>query len=347
MKPNTASAPARQKTVLASINEALHAMMEADERVIVLGEDILDPYGGAFKVTKGLSTRFPSRVLTTPISESAIVGMANGMAMRGLRPVAELMFGDFVALAADQLINHAAKFSWMYNDAVDVPMVVRTPVGGRRGYGPTHSQSLEKHFIGVPGLTVLAPHILGDPGRLLHQATLECDSPVLFIESKLCYGKPLMAGIEGMTAKTYSDEDCIFPTVRLSHNQVEMPDAMLFCYGAMVPHCVQAVARLRQDEELFVDLVILSQLSPVPEGHLQWVLAEACPAVMVYAEEGSPTGGWTAEMLARVEEQRSGQSALKHTRIGSRPTPLASSRELEQITLPQTDDIVEAVLNCF
>ena len=143
-------------TVLDALNAALHRACAADERVIILGEDVLDPYGGAFKVTRGLSTTYPERVLTTPISEAGIVGVAAGMALRGLRPVVEIMFGDFITLAADQLINHAAKFRWMYNDQVRVPMVIRTPMGGRRGYGPTHSQTLEKLFLGVPGLILEA-----------------------------------------------------------------------------------------------------------------------------------------------------------------------------------------------
>src|SRR5512136_1238212 len=172
--------------VLESLNSALHQAFADDDKVYLLGEDILDPYGGAFKVTRGLSTKFPGRVLTTPISEAAIAGLAGGMALRGLRPVAEIMFGDFVTLIADQLVNHAAKFRWMYNNNVRVPMVVRTPMGGRRGYGPTHSQSLEKMFMGVPGLKVVAPNTLGDPGRLLESA-IDDDDPVLFVEHKLLY----------------------------------------------------------------------------------------------------------------------------------------------------------------
>jgi len=140
-------------TVLQSLNKALHDAMSTDDKVVLLGEDILDPYGGAFKVTQGLSTAFPDRVIPTPISEAGIVGIAAGMALRGLRPIVEIMFGDFLTLIADQVINHIVKFKWMYNDQVSVPVVIRTPMGGRRGYGPTHSQTLEKLFLGVPGLT--------------------------------------------------------------------------------------------------------------------------------------------------------------------------------------------------
>ncbi len=113
------------------------------------------------------------------------------MALRGLRPVVEIMFGDFLTLAADQIINHAAKFRWMYNDQVRVPLVVRTPMGGRRGYGPTHSQTLEKFFLGVPGLRVIAPAAFGDPGELLRRLILEGEDPLLFIENKLLYSLPV------------------------------------------------------------------------------------------------------------------------------------------------------------
>ena len=129
--------PGGSLTVLGSLNQALHELMDAEKDVFLLGEDILDPYGGAFNVCQGLSSRFPERVLTTPISEAAIVGVAVGMALRGMRPIAEIMFGDFLTLAADQWINHAAKFAWIYNDQVSVPLVIRTPMGGKRGYAAT------------------------------------------------------------------------------------------------------------------------------------------------------------------------------------------------------------------
>ena len=124
-----------------SINTALEKMLKNHEEVILYGEDLLDPYGGAFKVTKGLSTKFPDRVLPTPVSEAAIIGMAGGMAIGGLRPIVEIMFGDFIMLGADQLLNHLVKYEWMYNNKVNVPVTIRATMGGRRGYGPTHSQN--------------------------------------------------------------------------------------------------------------------------------------------------------------------------------------------------------------
>jgi len=139
-----------------ALNEALHEVFEQREDVHLLGEDVLDPYGGAFKVTQGLSDRWPDRVSTTPVSEGAMFGVAAGMALRGYRPILEIMFGDFVALGFDQIVNGIGKFRDMFDDQVRVPLVVRTPMGGRRGYGPTHSQSLEKLLLGVPNITVVA-----------------------------------------------------------------------------------------------------------------------------------------------------------------------------------------------
>ncbi len=187
MATATASAP----TVAAAINGALHAIFESDSRVHLVGEDLLDPYGGAFKISKGLSTRWPDRVLPTPISEAAIVGVCGGMALRGLLPIAEIMFGDFICLAFDQIMNHITKFPAMYNGQASCPITIRTPMGGGRGYGPTHSQSLEKFLVGIPGLNVAAISALHDIERFYRHAVLESGEPTVVIEHKLLYGQPV------------------------------------------------------------------------------------------------------------------------------------------------------------
>src|SRR5437879_8654388 len=169
------------------LNRALHALMRDDPRVILLGEDLLDPYGGAFKVSRGLSTSFPDQVFSTPIAEAGIAGVSNGMALAGLRPIAEIMFADFATLVADQLINFAAKFHYMYAGKVTCPLTVRLVSGGGRGYGPTHSQSLERLFCGIPGLRVLALSQRHNPRKLLHDAVLSHESPTVFVENKLLY----------------------------------------------------------------------------------------------------------------------------------------------------------------
>ena len=148
-------------------------------------------------MTQGLSDAYPDRVLTTPISEASLFGVAAGMALRGQRPILEIMFGDFVALGLDQIVNGISKFREMYDDQVTVPLVVRAPMGARRGYGPTHSQSLEKLLLGIPNICVVAASECHDVGALLTQAAVEDERPVFFIENKLLYGRTIRRPEDG------------------------------------------------------------------------------------------------------------------------------------------------------
>jgi pyruvate/2-oxoglutarate/acetoin dehydrogenase E1 component len=334
-------------TVQASLNAGLRAALAADERVIVLGEDVLDPYGGAFKVTRGLSAQFPGRVLTTPISEGGIVAVATGLALRGFRPVVEIMFGDFLFLAGDQIVNHAAKYRAMFNDEVRVPLVIRTPSGGRRGYGPTHSQSLEKHFLGVPGLWVVAPNPLLDPGELLRQAIFAVDDPILFVENKIGYGEPLRTAIPGYDMVRLADGSSPFPTLWL---QPQAPaDGLLVCYGGMTSFALEAVTKLREREQLHVGLVVVSQLSPTPGSHFEVILRDNVPAAVVTVEEAPAEGGWGAEIVATIEQIRDTRdlAPTRYRRVGANRTVIPSARALEDGVLSQIDDIFAAVLDCF
>lgn len=335
-------------TVAKALNRSLHEMMAQDDRVVVIGEDILDPYGGAFKVTSGLSSKFPQRCYTTPISEAGIVGVGIGLAMRGFLPIVEIMFGDFVTLAADQLINHAAKFSWMYNEQVSVPLVVRTPMGGRRGYGATHSQTLEKHFLGVPGLWVVACNEVLDPGRLLRMATLECDKPVLFIENKALYTSAIDSAGSGMDIIDIRDDATQFPTIMMRHNkQSQSADGIIFTYGGMVSLCREVVRELNDQEGLVLDMVVLSQLSPTPLIHLLEALRTVTATKLFYVEEASVMGGWSAEIMSAIVEHASGIGNVTHRRIGAKHLPVPSSMVLEKDTLPQISDIVRSIMECF
>ena len=325
-------------TVLDRLNHALHYAMETDERVTMLGEDILDPYGGAFKVTRGLSTKFPERVLTTPISEGAIVGMANGMALRGLRPVAEIMFGDFVTLIADQLVNHASKFRWMYNDQVRVPVVVRTPMGGRRGYGPTHSQSLEKLFLGVPGLKVVAPNALGDPAELLIAAIAD-DDPVLFVEHKLLYTRPLLEPGKGDLIDFQVEQtDGAYPAFTLW--PADSARLTIACYGYNFELARAAALELLMEHEIFVEIVLFSQLSPFDLAPLFSSLVRTRKLLTV--EEGTLSLGWGAEVAARAVERMDG---LRVRRVAALDLPVANAKSLEDAILPSVQDIVNAALS--
>ncbi|MCX6039185.1 MAG: alpha-ketoacid dehydrogenase subunit beta [Chloroflexi bacterium] len=325
-------------TVLDRLNLALHYAMETDERVTMLGEDILDPYGGAFKVTRGLSTKFPKRVLTTPISEAAIVGVANGMALRGLRPVVEIMFGDFVTLIADQLVNHSSKFRWMYNDQVRVPVVVRTPMGGRRGYGPTHSQSLEKLFLGVPGLKVVAPNALGDPAELLAAAIAD-DDPVLFVEHKLLYARPLLEPGKGDLIDFQVEQTGgAYPAFTL--RPADSARLTIACYGYNFELARAAALDLLMEHEIFVEIVLFSQLSPFDLAPLFSSLVRTRKLLTV--EEGTLSLGWGAEVAARAVERMDG---LRVRRVAALDLPVANAKSLEDAILPSVQDIVNAALS--
>jgi pyruvate/2-oxoglutarate/acetoin dehydrogenase E1 component len=325
-------------TVLDRLNFALHNSMETDERVYVLGEDILDPYGGAFKVTRGLSTKFPARVLTTPISEAAIVGVATGMALRGLIPVVEIMFGDFTSLAADQLVNHSSKFRWMYNDLVRVPMVVRTPMGGRRGYGPTHSQSLEKMFLGIPGLTVVAPNTLGDPAKML-AAAIDDDNPVLFVEHKLLYTRQLLEiDHEDLLEFVVEQTEGQYPAFILRPR--ESAQVTIACYGYNFELARAAALELIMEHEIFPEILLFSQLSPFDLEPLFESLVRTGKLVTV--EEGTLSMGWGAELGSRVVERMSG---IKIRRVAALDLPIANSKSLEDKILPSIKGIVKSTLS--
>lgn len=338
-------------TFLESLNAGLRRALLEDERVLLLGEDILDPYGGAFKVTRGLSTDFPGRVIATPVSEAGLLGVATGMALRGLRPVVEIMFGDFITLAADQLVNHAAKFRWMYNGQVRAPLVVRLPMGGRRGYGPTHSQSLEKLFLGVPGLRVLAPCTLGDPGELLLGA-LHDDDPVLFVEHKLLYplalqdsaalpdfelqaAPPAAPGASDRPASQREEA----PTYRLTVRGAPPPSLTLTAYGYSVGLALEAATRLAYEAEIFAEVIVPTRLAPF---EVQPLLDSARRTGQLLAiEEGGRTMGWGAEILARTAESL-GASLRQAGRVAGLDLPIPAAPQLEAAILPGVEEIFQA-----
>ncbi len=332
-----------------SLNLALHRIFEMDSRVILLGEDLLDPYGGAFKVSKGLSSRFPERVLAMPISEASIVGMGTGLAMRGLRPVVEIMFGDFILLAADQIVNSATKFSLMFNSKVSVPLVIRLPMGGRRGYGPTHSQTLETFFMNTPNLESVAPSHLHDAGQLLQKAILDSDEVTLFVENKLLYAKELIDIKKSHSIFHFQTLEClegeIYPTITVSIREVVEPDIVLIGYGGMSPFILEAVENAFFEEEIAVSCHLVSQVKPLPMRTLRQACASARKLLII--EESIKYSGWGAELSAQLHEGCHTNIPLKIRRVGSPEYIIPSAKLLEDQILPQTQDIYQAIKELF
>lgn len=319
-----------------ALNAALRHILVVSPESIILGEDLHDPYGGAFKVTQGLSTAFSKRVISTPISEAGITGAAIGLALDGYRPVVEVMFADFLTLGLDQLYNHAVKFPGMFRDMA-VPLVIRAPCGGRRGYGPTHSQSPEHLLTSVPGLTVVYGSHRHDMSRLLIDATLRWPYPVLFLEHKLLYGeKQDRADYRELPARAEDVASRLFPTLARGGDE---PDVTLVTYGGMLS-VVEAAARYLEAEELSVEILVLSLLSPLSKTALIGHLLDRPGVVIV--EESHHDFGVSAEIGASLLD--SGYTG-RFLRIGTLPVPIPSARSLERQVLPDEEAIIEKILD--
>lgn len=323
--------------------DALRTALNEDDRVILLGEDLVDPYGGAFKVTRGLSTEFPGRVRSTPISEGAIVGLSAGLALSGYRPIAEIMFGDFMTLCFDQIVNHIAKYEAMYNGKVTCPVMIRTPSGGGRGYGPTHSQSLEKHFLGVPHLRVVASSLVHDPAAVL-RALLRQNSPVLLIEHKLLYPLHLMlpAGgqIKGDIAEKQVSADGL-PTVSIRPVSRKDCSFTVLAYGYQAELARRVLSRLAVEEEIFGELVVPSQISP-----LHWEPIDASVNVtrsLLVIEEGVAGCTWGSEVAARISARFFGELHQPVATAASDPTVIPASKMLEARMLMTPERVERAI----
>lgn len=331
--------PPKAHNVRGAINAALRTLLESTPNAMLLGEDLHEPYGGAFKVTAGLSETFAGRVISTPISEAGITGAGIGLAMAGKRPIVEIMFADFMTLCMDQLYNHAVKFPGMFPDSA-VPLIMRTPCGGRRGYGPTHSQSIENLLVSVPGLTVLYGSHRHNVGQLLVDASTRWPNPTIFLEHKLLYSEAQAPGnyapVPNHPADPGSD---LFPTLRSGSNE---PDVVLVTFGGMLSVVERAAETLRQDEELSVQIVAPALLAPLPRRTLTEALL-AHPRIAVI-EESHHEYGVGAELLASLAE--AGYCG-RVVRVGMSPVPIAAARSLEDAQLPDERTIVANVLDLF
>ena len=261
------------------LNNALDHILGRNQKAVLFGEDILDPYGGAFKVTKGLSTKYKERVFSTPISEAGMMGFANGMALNGYKPIVEVMFGDFATLMLDQILNHAAKFSYMYNDQIQAPILLRMPVGGKRGYGPTHSQCLERIFMGYPNITVIAPTIYHNAGAMLEQVYNDMMAPTIFVEYKGFYAQSMWSMPDEMDFEVESDNR-VYDTL-LFYIEKENVDATIVCYGEAIEEAIRAAWELMLEDELNVQVVCPSYIYPIPVKEVYHMISGEAKEILV------------------------------------------------------------------
>ncbi len=314
----------RTITLTQMLRETLEAELRRDPSVFLMGEDI-GCYGGSFGVTRGLIDLFGAeRIRDTPISEQALTGLAIGAAVAGQRPVIEIMFMDFITLAVDQLVNMAAKLYPIYG--MHCPLVIRTPPGAGRGYGATHSQSLERLFTGIPGIKVVAPSNAHDASGLL-QSAIRDNNPVLFLEHKLLYPQRFEV------ADTLPDP-IPFGVAQLVR---EGTDVTLIAWSQMTQVACQAAAELARDG-IEAEVVDLRTLNPLDIT----TLAESAKNTgrVIVIEEGPKTGGFGAEICAQLVEQVYDYLERPIRRFASPDWPVPSAKNLEALWVPSVSGVV-------
>ena len=318
--------------------------MESDNRILFIGEDVLDPYGGAFKASKGLSTKFPEQVYTTPISEGALAGIGAGLSMQGFIPIIEIMFGDFSTLCFDQLVNGISKFPLMYNGKVTCPVIIRTPMGGGRGYGPTHSQSLEKFLVGIPNLLVISPSLYIDPYEIYSSAIADT-RPKFIIENKLMYPefqKNIIDGkVDMFSVKALPGE--VLPSLYFSLNNFKKADVSIITYGGMTSLALEVAEKLYLEVEIAAEVIVLHTISHFCSTHFSESIERSKRVLII--EEGTAYQGIGAEMSATIHETFFTVLKAPVTRIASPNGIIPSSKQLEADFLPNKEKLTQAILD--
>jgi pyruvate/2-oxoglutarate/acetoin dehydrogenase E1 component len=335
----------KRQSIAEALRDGIVEEMERDSKVFCMGEDIGVPggFGGAFTVTLGLEQRFPDRILDTPISELGFIGAAVGAAIMGMRPIADVQYSDFLFLAMDQIINNAAKLRYMSGGTMSVPVVFRAPVGAT-GRGAQHAQNMERYFIGVPGLKVVAPSNAYDAKGILKAAVRDND-PVLIFEHKLLYGskgaRAESGAIDG--SSDIPDEDYVVPLgkakVMRPGNQVTILAWLLMAHEAM--KAAQSLAEQGIDAEV----IDVRSLSPIDWETISASVAKTGLAVIV--EEGPKTGGVGAELAAGLMEHCGDYLTAPVMRVASADVPVPFAPVLENAYRPDWQRIEEAVRGLF
>jgi len=319
----------KELTYLEAIREALAEEMRRDPKVFVLGEDV-GSYGGAFGATQGLFEEFGEmRVVDTPISESAIIGISIGAALRGYRPVAEMQFADFISCGFDQIVNQAATLRYRYGGRASVPIVVRAPSGGGVSGGLYHSQNPEAWFVHRPGLKVVAPSTAYDAKGLL-KAAIRDENPVVYFEHKYLYRRAKGPVPEG---------DEIVP-IGVAAIRREGRDATILTYGAMVTPSLEAADALAK-EGVEAEVIDLRSLMPFDKDAIFRSVDKTSRVLVVH--EDVKTLGIGAELSAVIMEERFDSLDAPVLRVTYPDTHAPFSHVLEQANLPNTARIVEGV----
>ncbi len=323
------------ETYKESIISGLERLL-ADPKCFLLGEDVADPYGGAYTLTKGMSAKFPGKMINTPMSEQGFTGLGVGMTLAGYKPMIEIMFGDFSTLIMDQILNHASKFVEGFEKKLY--LVVRDPMGGYRGYGATHSQSLEKLYVGLPNIAVISPSVLHEPGDLLVKA-MGLGVPVIFAENKLDYTRKMFKTEKIARAFNIQYHGGDFPIAEVTFPDEEA-EITIVSYGGLISPLLQLMYDIYMEEEVAVRLLDVSSLSPMDFDLLHSLLKDSKKVLTV--EEGHIPFGIGDTVISQMVQR--GMTA-KFKTIGAKQHIIGTSKEAEALAQPQMDEIKDVILN--
>lgn len=336
----------KNERVAEHLNRALHTLFAEDPRVLLLGEDLLDPYGGAFKISSGLSTRYPERVLPTPLSEETFLGIGSGLALCGEKVIVEIMFGDFLALGYDHILNFASKAIAMYGRPLALHLVIRCPVGGNRGYGPTHSQCMQKYFLGIPHVRLFELSPFHDAHHLL-TTLVNLGQPCLLFEDKVLYTQRMYTGgvIDEYFVFQTLDQEQNMVRVCLADEEASCPDGILIAPGGMVARCLQAMKQVFLQHEIALQLYVPAQIYPF-EVHPLLPFVQGVEHLFV-VEESVAGGTWGCEVAQQLYHSLWGQLRSPVQLIHSKASVIPAAPHLEKRVLVQAEDIAAAVVEAL
>jgi pyruvate/2-oxoglutarate/acetoin dehydrogenase E1 component len=287
-----------------SINKSLEYFLAKDKNNYLIGEDLLDPYGGAFKATKNLSNKFKNQVISMPISESGFVGMATGMTFSKINVVVEIMFSDFLPIISDTLINTASKINLISKDLIQGKLFIRTPNGGRRGYGPIHSQSLEKIFFGFSEINLISLNIAIDPIEIYKKLFSQNYSNKinLILETKTDYPKKILSESNlkeiGFSRKLINTKLGIVELYNSSSQDSDV-DFLFLCYGGMLDETIKAATKLFIEEEMTSKILIPHQINPIENELVDEIYSNNFKK-MVVVEENTVDNSWGSLILSKL-----------------------------------------------
>ena len=316
----------RVLTYSKAINEAMHQMMESDPSVFVLGEDVAK-MGGDFGLTQGIYHKWPDRIFDTALSESAIVGLANGAALCGLRPVAEIMFADFLGVCFDQLVNNAAKLNFMFQGKAKCPITVRSPQGAGIRCAYHHSACVESWFLNTPGLVVVCPTTPYEAKGML-VAAIRNDNPVIFLEHKMLYN----------TRGEVPEELYEVPLYKANVER-EGKDVTILALQMTLGIAHKAAAKLEKDG-ISAEVINLRTIAPYDKETVMESVAKT--GRLVIAQEGPKTGGWAAELSAMIADDMFEYLRAPIKRVTSMDVPIAFAPVMEDYVLPSAQKIEAA-----